>query len=271
MNEWILGDARYATPQPRRARGFWQRQFDDAPTPAQRRFDVLFGIVLPILCLVFDPIVFRGGLMREVGLYSKYQFYAYTLSALEMVALCAWLLSAGRAGRRPAALAGMLLAGALYSFFVGLTILPFSVVGLLFLLVGALGFIPFLTAFVYLRNGWRAAGAVGRAGTGSPGLAAAALACGFVFALGVPGVAHMSIKREVSAALADVRDGRELSPARRRALRMAVETSGFAAYDELVWEYQMERDPARRARIAKAYAEISRGGDIDRRLAFLQD
>jgi hypothetical protein len=179
--------------RPRRTQGFWQRQFDDAPTTAQRRFDVVFGIVMPVLCFVFDPIVFRSGFEYDGGLYPQVQFYAYTISALEMVALCAWLCAAGRAGRQPAALAGMLFGGAVFAFCVGMAILPYSVLGLIVLL-GALGFVPFLTAFVYLRNGWRAAGAVGLAGKGSPWLAAAAFALGFVFALGTPAVAQVYVK-----------------------------------------------------------------------------
>jgi hypothetical protein len=269
MDELSMAGARCV--RPRGAQGFWQRQFDDAPTPAQRKFDVTFGILMPVLCFVCDPVVFRGWLMGGRGLYQQYQFYAYTVGALEMVALCAWLFAAGRAGRRPAALAGMLLGGGLFSFLVGFAILPYSVVGLLFLLVGAFGFVPFLTAFVYLRTGWRAAGAVGRAGQGSPGLAAAALACGFLFALGAPAATHVSVKNEVAAALADVREGTELSPERLRALRLAGAASGPAAYDELVWEYRGESDPARRARLAKAYAEITAGGDIKQRLAILSD
>lgn len=268
MDELSITGVRYVRPQ--RTRGFWRRQFDDAPTKAQRRFDVTFGIVMPVVCLLCDPVVFRGGFVGG-GLYSGYALYAYTISALEIVALCAWLLAAGRAGRRPAALAGMLLAGGLFSFVVGLAILPYSVIGLLFVLIGALGFIPFLTAFVYLRNGWRAAGAVGLAGRGSPGLAAAALACGFVFALGAPAAAHVSVKSEVAAALADAREGRELSPARLRALRLAGVASNSAAYDELVWAYQEERDPVRRERLAKAYEQVTAGGDINQRLAILSD
>ena len=187
MNEWMLGDARYAPPRPRPAGKFWRRQFDDAPTRAQRKYDVTFGFVMPLVCFVLDPIVFA-----RYGLYHEWQLYAYTVSAVEMVALCAWLATAGRAGRRPAALSGMLFAGALFSFTVGMSILPFSLFGLV-VLIGALGFVPFLTAFVYLRNAWRAAGALGRAGEGSPGRAAAALACGFVFALGTPAVAQVSV------------------------------------------------------------------------------
>lgn len=247
---------------PRREQGFWQRQFDDAPTRAQRRFDVTFGIVMPILCLYFDPIVFSSKYVD--ALYPNVQFYAYTISALEIVALCAWLCGAGRAGCGPALLAGVLLAGAGFSFVIGMVILPYSLHGLI-LLLGALGFVPFLTALVYLRNSWRAAG------TGLRGLAVFAFAFGFCFALLLPAVVHVSVTDEVAAALRDVSRGRELSPARLKVLRAAAAGSGSVVYDELVWAYYEERDPTRRARLARAYAEITVGGDIDRRLSSLLD
>ena len=56
-----------------------------------------------------------------------------------------------------------------------------------------------------------------------------------------------------------------------RALRLAGAASGSAAYDERVWAYHEERDPVRRARLAKAYAEITAGGDIKQRLTILSD
>lgn len=267
MNEWILGEARCA--RPRGTEGFWRRQFQDAPTPAQRKFDVAFGVVIPALCFAFDPLVFKGGIGGRGGLYQQFQFYAYAISALGVVALCAWLLAAGRAGRLAAALAGVMLAGAAFSSVVGLSILPYSVVGLLFLFVGLLGFVPFLTALVYLRNAWRAAATLGR--VGSPALAAVALACGFVFALGAPAVAHVVVTGEITSAVADVRAGQELSRGRLLALRVAAAASGSAAYDELVWAYDREGDPGARARLAKAYAEITSGGDIERRLRVLSN
>jgi len=275
MNEWILGDARYAkprphAPRPRRAGGFWRRQFDGVPTRAQRWFDVTFGVVMPLLCFYFDPVVFRGGFFNGQGLYPGVRFYAYTISALEMVALCVWLCGAGRAKRGPAVLTGVLLAGSMFSFILGVAILPLSLIGLV-VLIGVFGFVPFLTALVYVRNAVRAASTAGRGGAGLEGLAAAALACGFFFALLAPAVAHVSARRVVSAALADVRAGRELSPAKLKALRAATTDSGSYVSDELVWEYRDERDPARRARLAKAYAEITAGGDIERRLRFLAD
>ena len=176
--------------RPQRGGGFWRRQFDDAPTRAQRRFDVTFGVLMPAACFVFDPIVFKSWSGYGGGIYSEYQPYAYTISAFEVVALCTWLFAPRRAGCRPAALTGVLLAGAVFAFAVGVAILPFSCFGLI-VLIGALGFVPFPTAFVYLRNAWRAAGAAGRAGAGLQDLAAVALACGFFLALAAPAFLHV--------------------------------------------------------------------------------
>jgi hypothetical protein len=175
----------------RAPQGFWRRQFGEQATPKQRRFDVAFGFVLPALCFVFDPLVFREWFSDEPGfLLGRWQFYAYTVSALEMVALAAWLSGAGGRGRPPAALGGVLLAGGVFSLVVGVLILPFSLVGILFFFVGVLGFTPLLTAVVYLRNGWRAANP-GRSGDDMSWRDAAAFAFGFVFALGAPVVMQL--------------------------------------------------------------------------------
>ena len=174
----------------RRLRPFWRRQFAESVTPAQRRFDVAFGFVMPALCLVFDPIVFRGWSFGEGALLSRWQFYAYTISAMEMVALAAWLLRADGRGRPPAALGGMLLAGGLFSLVVGVVIMPFSLLGIIFFFVGLLGFTPFFTAVVYLRNGWRAA-LPGRSGDDMSWRDAAAFAFGFAFALAAPALARL--------------------------------------------------------------------------------
>lgn len=173
-----------SVPARRRLRPFWRRQFAESVTPAQRRFDITFGIILPVLCFVFDPIVFREWRTDGGGIYGRFQPYAYTVGTLEMVALAAWLLRAGGAGRPPAALGGVLFAGGLFSLAVGMAILPFSLVGL-FLFVGVFGFTPFPTAVVYLRNGWRAA-ALGRPNDDPTWREAAEFALGFVFALGAP-------------------------------------------------------------------------------------
>jgi len=176
---------------PQRSQGFWRRQFGAQVTPAQRRFDVTFGFVMPVLCFVFDPIVFHTWLSYEPGLLGRWQFYAYTISALEVVALAAWLFKASGGGRPPAALGGMLLGGGIFSLVVGLLLLPFSLLGLIFFFVGIFGFTPFFTAVVYLRNGWRAANP-SRSGDDMSWRDAAAFAFGLVFALGMPALAALN-------------------------------------------------------------------------------
>jgi hypothetical protein len=172
------------------ARGFWRRQFAESVTPRQRQFDIAFGLVLPVVCFVFDPVVFQGWLMDGDGFYGHWRSYAYTVSALEVVALAAWLLRAGGAGRPPAALGGVLVAGGLFSFVIGMAILPLSLVGLIFYFAGVFGLIPFPTAIIYLRNGWRAA-ALNRPNDDLTWREAAEFAVGFVFALSAPALTRL--------------------------------------------------------------------------------
>jgi hypothetical protein len=181
-----LDPARAAKDVETRKSGFLSRQFEPRATRAQKVFDVVVGIVLPVLCLYFDPLVFRGDMMGAPVL-GRFRLFAYAVVAVEICALALWLAAGARVKEWGGMLGGAMLAGALFSFVVGVLILPFSLIGLM-VLIGALGFVPFLTAFVYLRNAWRAAGALGRAGAGSHGLAAVALACGFFFAWVAPAV-----------------------------------------------------------------------------------
>lgn len=241
---------------------FWRRQFNDAPTPAQFRFDVIFGLVLPVLCLVFDPIVFRSGggeLFGRDGIYQRVRFFAYSASALEMATLACWLFVIRKypAWSRPAG--GVMAAGALFALAVGLAILPFSVIGLLFVGLGALGFIPFVTALVYFRNARRAL-RLNRAGEPVRGGAMAAFAFGAALALCMPAVAQRCARLVVRRASAEAVAGGELSPGRQRVVRALTFLSG-ETFDDLVAEYSWETDAERKSRLAEAYWEVT-GRDI---------
>ncbi|HEX8722579.1 MAG TPA: hypothetical protein VF736_18325 [Pyrinomonadaceae bacterium] len=253
---------------PHGARESGRGPFDAKARPRRWRFDLFFGLVLPALCFAADPVVFRGWLLGGRGFYGRFQFYVYSVGAMELLALAAWLFPSLLGRRRPAVLAGVLLAGGVFSFGLGLLILPLSLLGLL-VVVGVLGFTPFVTGVVYLRNGLRAAaqcrteGAL-RAGT------TAAIAFGFVFALGAPLAARVSMRHVLEAALADVRGGRQVPRAKARLMRAASAVAGPSSSDGMVWEYSSEPDPVRRARLAKAYAELT-GEQIEERLAVLSD
>jgi len=134
---------------------FWGRQFNSEVTRGQVAFDVALGIIMPILCLIFDPMVFRNQAALDHGFHKPFEVFGDTSIALGIVALSLWLLLSRYLNRASAFLAGIFFYGAFFALLLGILILPLSVIGLLGL-IGVLGFTPFFTSFVFLRNGVRA-------------------------------------------------------------------------------------------------------------------
>lgn len=240
---------------------FWRRQFNDSPTRAQFRFDIIFGLVIPVLCFVFDPIVFRSWILDD-GIYQRYQFLAYAASAFEIATLGCWLFVVRKFPEWSRPAGGVMFAGGLLSGAIGLAILPFSFMGLLIAGLGVLGFIPFVTAIVYLRNGVRAI-RLNRTGAPVPGAVFASVAFGIIVTFGIPMAAQVGAERAVRLARAELLAGEEISTPRRRIVRLITRTSG-EQFDDIVREYAVETDPERRQRLAHAYAVLT-GEGIERR------
>lgn len=127
--------------------GLETQKFFRHDIPKQSFFDWVFGVILPVICFAFDPIVFR----QPDALLGGWGIFAYTLSYVSIMSLMAFMLFGNKLGWINAVLGGLFGAGALISLVVGLILLPFSLLGLLFL-IGALGFTPLFTARVYWRN-----------------------------------------------------------------------------------------------------------------------
>ena len=132
-------------------KGFWRRQFQKESTAAQKKFDWLFGVILPVACFTFDPIVFTN-----YGLLEDYKAFAYILSFVSVMAMSAWLIWGARLKWLNAFLAGLFIVGSIISLGIGIVIFPFSLIGLFFYFIGALGFTPLFSAMVFLRNSVRA-------------------------------------------------------------------------------------------------------------------
>jgi hypothetical protein len=130
--------------------GFLRRQFQLESTRAQKQFDWFFGIILPVICFAFDPIVFKGESFLGIA-----KPFAYLLSFASIMAMMAWLIWGGRLKWLNGILAGFFLVGGLVSLAIGIVLFPFSLIGLV-LLIGVLGFTPLVTSIVYLRNATRA-------------------------------------------------------------------------------------------------------------------
>jgi len=134
---------------------FFRRQFSEYVTKKLFGFDVTFGIVLPILCFIFDPIFFHSWFSGIDALFGSFQLFAYAVGAIEIITLSLWLFPRFYPRGIGKVYGSLMLAGAIFSFTLGIILLPFTLFGLFFI-IGILGFVPFLTGFVFLRNGIRA-------------------------------------------------------------------------------------------------------------------
>jgi hypothetical protein len=113
-------------------------------------FDVLFGIIAPLLCLLFDRIVFTGHGTMGNGLLSSFRIFSYVEIALSAVALGYYLVTR----RGTPFLAGVILGGFGFAFIIGLLMLPLTIIGLE-VGIGVFGLTPFITSYVFFRNARR--------------------------------------------------------------------------------------------------------------------
>lgn len=125
---------------------FWERE-----TESPRKFDWFFGVIMPVICFVFDPIVFKGG----GAILGTYKPFAYLLSFVSVMAMSAWLIWGAKLKWFNGFLAGLFLVVGIVSIGIGVVLLPYSLIGLV-ILIGALGFTPLFTSIVFLRNAFRA-------------------------------------------------------------------------------------------------------------------
>ena len=241
---------------------FWHRQFAPEVTRGEIVFDLLFGVIVPILCFVFDPIVFRAWFMGP-ALFPGYAAFAYLFSAVQIVLLCFWLLTgpASHPGNRM--IGGMLLAGAVFYAAVGVVLAPFSLDE-----IGAVGLIPFLTAMVYLRNSIRAL----RAGRDDCESFAPApvVVLGTLLAAGLPLLLSILIHSAVSQAIDEIVKGDP--PHAIFAARRVIPLRFFAdsELEKMVNAYAAESDQQRKELLRVCYREIT-GENIENRLVILRD
>jgi hypothetical protein len=119
-------------------------------------FDLFAGAIIPIVLLTFDPIVFRSydTCFPTLG-YANISAFAYTAIMLGIVVLIDWLFVGVLRRIASSLAAGVFLVGGFFGAGLGIAMLPISI-PVMIVLIGALGLFPFVTAFVYFRNAWRA-------------------------------------------------------------------------------------------------------------------
>ncbi|MDX6305228.1 MAG: hypothetical protein QOI77_2197 [Blastocatellia bacterium] len=252
--------------RPMTRQGFWQCQFGSQVTRPQIVFDIAFGIVGPILCFAFDPLVFRGGIGGD-PLFADIKIYVYLFSGLEVLILSFWLLA--RAGFQLwNDLSGAaLLVGGVFCLAAGLILLPFSLMGLMFG-VGIFGFTPFVTGIVYLRNGIRALRSP-RTDTSAFSRVATVL-LGSLVAIGAPLLLGVAIHGAVESSVDEIVHG---DPSHASAAAHRIGPLRYfvgAESDQIVTAYQQASEPARKQLLRDCYQEIT-GHDIEVRIRIMND
>ena len=245
------------SPLPEKQLGFWERQSCVPATWPQVVFDLIFGVIAPVFCVLLDPIVFVGG----IGLLRSWCLMAYVEIAMGIVALGYHLLT--RHGS--SFLSGVLFAGAIFSFLLGILMLPFSFWGLV-VIIGLLGFTPFLTGFVFVRNGCRCLREL------SPPVsrttARRVVTLGIILTLLVPVGLQVTASHLINRAIVALQSDSE------RDFVHAVQTLKWMRFtadtDRIILVYQMTGDEKRRQRLASAFQTIT-GRTIEDRLAQLRD
>jgi hypothetical protein len=131
-------------------------------------FDFIWGIVMPVVCLVFDPFVFKyepdfftpANLPLQPNAFvSSFQvqplaFVAYPILAWQLVALAIVLVIGRMQASWAAGFAGTLFVGQVVAGIISFPLTPLAVLGTLFL-IGILGFTPLLTVYSFGRRAAR--------------------------------------------------------------------------------------------------------------------
>jgi hypothetical protein len=244
---------------------FLRRQFAADSTEPQAVFDFVFCLIAPILCFYFDPVVFKGGLMGDAVLQT-FQLFAYGITAVEVSLFVVWILIGSRLGAWSRLIGGTLINGAVFSAIIGVAILPYSLIGLM-IVIGVFGFIPFLTAFAYLRVGWRALKSPEQSPAGSPLIP---LVVGAIVALVLPALVSLYISRATTNSVDAIIHGNS------RQAESAISQLRWLPFipqkdlEPLVRAYMLEGDPARKEILKKSYQALT-GEDLEVRVAIIND
>lgn len=246
---------------------FVERHFFHPPTIKQNIFDVALGMIIPVLCYYLDPGILGGGFLDDmIGLPNRQlTLFIYIFSGLAIPILAFWLLLGPRVKRWGGLIGGMLLAGAMLSFIIGVLILPLTLYALT-VVIGVLGFIPFLTAFVYLRNGLRA---IRSAKSLMPRFQiVGSFLLGAVLVVGIAVAAQSKMTQIVSESMEQIL--RNDDPSIDDAVNRVKDFRWVINTRPILRAYEEETDPVRKERLAKAYVVLE-GEDAEIDLAILRD
>ncbi len=237
----------------------------------QSAFDFIFGVLAPLICLIVDPVVFKGSYSFDTsfiatgGLLAFAKVFYYVAIGLVVILLTVWLFFRSRLIPYAAYIVGIFTIAMIVSALLGVVLLPFSVIGIGLSGVGLLGFTPIFTAIVYYRQRKQALTYVSTLPHRR-----LSMVIGAVAIIVIPLVFHLATARYVSNAVNEVLSHPENSSAAISQLKAAF-WCGDECFYQLAWNYyKAYKDPARQEYLAAVYHDIT-GGDIRTKITTFSD
>ncbi|MBI1280941.1 MAG: hypothetical protein GC179_22645 [Anaerolineaceae bacterium] len=233
----------------------------------QSSFHFVFGVLAPIVCLVLDPIVFKGSasFLSSGGLLAPVKIFYYVAIGLVVTILTGWLFFRSRLIPHAAYIVGVFTIALFVSAILGIALLPFSVLGIGMSGIGLLGFTPLLTAIVYYRQRKRAL-----ADASTLPHRRLSMFLGAVAIIVIPLVVQSATSSYVNSAVNTILTNPESSPAAVSQLKAAF-WCGDECYFNLAWDYyKAYKNPERQQYLAAVYHDIT-GGDIRTKITNFSD
>jgi hypothetical protein len=248
-----------------------QGQFSEERTRPQLIYDIIFGIVAPIFCFWFDPIVFQHWFLPNEGgqgILARYKLLVYLFSAIAICTLGLWLRFGSRSKKQSGIIAGVFLTGALFTSVLSLVLAPLSLAGVFFYGIGLLGFIPFFTSFVYWRNGIRA---LRQAKANLPRQSFVwSIISGIVLLIAIPTVVDQALSRIASESLQVVLSETTDSRLKEQATTRLNYFEWYINTREIIDAYGTETDKLRKERLTAVYQALT-NQEIEEQIAIIND
>jgi hypothetical protein len=213
---------------------------------------ILSAVVVPALLVGIDPIVFDGiGFSSEGGILG----FARTFAFFAMFVGALFAVLSLTINRMRAFQSGVLAAAGVFAGLLWLALLPFSLIGIMFLGLGLLGMAPAVTSLSLLIHAEHAMR------ESKESYKVPRFLTGFllyiVFCAAMQSWGDNAEKKSSE----ELRCG---APACVESATARLKWWGpFIGYDDLVWCWFREKDKGRKARLAAAYLSLT-GGDIER-------
>lgn len=161
----------------------------------QAMFDFLWGVGMPLVCLVFDPFLFKESddfqpfaraARLSVAKIHDHGIIVYAFLGCQMLVMTVWLLLGSKAVRWAPFIGGFLASGLMFAALVALVLVIPASIGVFFLGIGLLGLTPLVTTYAYGRQCQRALASIWEQPTVA--VAGPLAMVGFMASLLIPGM-----------------------------------------------------------------------------------